>query len=189
MGRYSKSPPLFEDMRRISITRLKKLGFLSPCIYMRNTLAWTQNGMITKEVSIITSINSNNSYIELNYAIGKEIQSYKVQIVSLPSNLGKGRIQYFLCPQSGKCCRILYLVGKRFIHRDEAKGYYYKKQTYSSSGRSIIKIFEYLDACDLTERKYYKKFHMGRPTKKYAKFISEMDKFERQSVGILNNLK
>ena len=37
-----------------------------------------------------------------------ENHDYKIEIASIPSNLGKGEILYFVCPTTGNYARILY---------------------------------------------------------------------------------
>lgn len=48
------------------------------------------------------------SYFTFKYSINGEKYDQEIYIIGKPSNLGKGRIFYFLCPIRKKPCRILY---------------------------------------------------------------------------------
>jgi hypothetical protein len=62
-----------------------------------------------------------------------------VQLVSAPSNLGKGFVWYFVCPRPGKRCRKLYLADTYFYHREAFHGCMYESQTQSKKYRQLDK--------------------------------------------------
>ena len=70
-------------------------------------------------------------YIELDYNYRDKPQNYKVNLVRVPSNLGKDFVWYFHCPKTNKRCRKLYSVNGMFLHREAYKGCMYETQTYS----------------------------------------------------------
>ena len=121
-------------------------------------------------------IDTREMYIELDYRFGDEPRHYRVQLVSVPSNLGKGRIWYFLCPQTSKRCRILYGVEGWFFHRSAFRGCCYDRQTLSKQYRLLdytifprqIEINEQLRKC----RKTYR----GKPTRRYQNLIRRLGK-------------
>ncbi len=55
------------------------------------------------------SILSNNA-TKVTYTDTGEKKSfgYKIEIVGVPSNLGRGELLYFICPVTGEKCRVLY---------------------------------------------------------------------------------
>ena len=129
MAKVSTFPTLFDNVLQISISKLMEWKYLEPQQIMSGTLRWSVNGKETASINIIA--NTRSGYIELNYNYNKEPRNYKIALVSLPSNLGKGDVWYFLCPQTGKRCRKLYSVGGYFLHRKAFKGCMYEKQTKS----------------------------------------------------------
>lgn len=64
-------------------------------------------------ISFVLSKDEAGLFLELIYSKTikeeKENFNYKVKIVSVLSNLGKGNNYYFICPISGKRCKILYM--------------------------------------------------------------------------------
>ena len=60
-----------------------------------------------------------------------EPRNYKVYLTSTPSNLNRGEIWYFICPQTKKRCRKLYSIGGYFLHREAFNGCMYKIQIES----------------------------------------------------------
>ena len=65
----------------------------------------------------------------------------KRQLTSIPSNLGKGVVWYFICPFTWKRCRKLYLLDERFMHRSALPSEMYECQTQSKKWRGIDKIY------------------------------------------------
>ena len=108
---------------------------------------------------------------------------YKVQFVSVTSNLGKGVIWYFVCPRTGKRCRKFYLADTYFYHREAFKGCMYEKQTQSKKSRYLDKMLgAYFKTVHLFEQLYkknFKKQYAGKPTKKYLKLTQQIQKAER----------
>ena len=104
-------------------------------------------------------------------------------MVSIPSNLGKGHVWYFLCPLTGKRCRNLYLVGERFLHREAFTGCLYEKQTYSSSRRSLNKLFEKAFGAETLYAQLYKNHfkthYAGKPTKRYERLMKKIRETEQ----------
>ena len=74
------------------------------------TTSWNTGASIT----FLLSKDETGICLELIYSKTikekKESFNYKVRIVSVPSNLGKGNNYYFTCPISGKRCKILYMA-------------------------------------------------------------------------------
>jgi hypothetical protein len=109
-----------------------------------------------------------------------------VQLISVPSNLGKGVVWYFVCPHTGKRCRKLYLADTYFYHRSAFKGCMYEKQTLSKRTRNWDKHFSYLYLTDKIYQqinaKHFKKTYSGKPTKKYLKLTKRIERAESISL-------
>jgi hypothetical protein len=75
----------------------------------KGTITWSSGS------SIGFTISKNNFDLSVEIEYQKTIEglqkpiSYKINIETLPSNLGKGEIYYFVCPFSFKRCKVLYM--------------------------------------------------------------------------------
>jgi hypothetical protein len=178
-------PTLYDDLKTVSISFLTKQGYLKPNLWQSGTVTWSRNGNKTGSISIRVNTKSEQPYIELEYKCNQALINYSVQLVSVPSNLGKGAVWYFVCPQTGKRCRKLYLADTYFYHRSAFGGCMYEKQTQSKYYRYLDKTLgAFLRSDQLFEqlyKKHFKKQYAGKPTKKYLKLTKKIE----QAEGIL----
>ncbi|MCS6832048.1 MAG: hypothetical protein NZ521_00600 [Flammeovirgaceae bacterium] len=153
---------------------------MAPNQWQSGIISWNRNS--TKIDSILIRVNTQpeNPYIEFDYLFNGKPINYRVKLVSVPANLGKGVVWYFVCPYTGKRCRKLYLVDTYFLHRTAFKGCMYKKQTQSKKNRTWDKVF---GVCSKTDylfeqlcKKHFKKQYAGKPTKKYLKLIQQIQR-------------
>jgi hypothetical protein len=191
MGRYGYYPTTINDLKTLSITKLNKWNYLTNG-YKTGTIDWSTNGIKTSSISISVCINDANKYIELNYNWNNEKITYKVFIVEVGSNLGKGTIKYFVCPRTNKQCRKLYLNNGYFLHRTAFSGLYYENQIESKKNRDLIKVFEKVflpdSVLEARYKKYFKTHYKGKPTKKYLKLQPKIDLANSFPAGTLENL-
>jgi hypothetical protein len=175
-------PTLFDEALQISISKLKEWDYLNPEQLINSTLTWSRNGNKTGSISIQVNTQSENPYIELDYKYNDEPRTYKVQLVYVLSNIGKGVIWYFLCPQTNKRCRKLYSIGGYFLHREAFTGCMYESQTKSKYYRGLDKTFgDYYKIEQLYEqlhRKHFKKTYAGKPTKLFLKIMKQIQETE-----------
>jgi hypothetical protein len=190
MAKYSTYPTLFDEVLQISISKLRELKYLEHNQIKSGTLQWSRNGKEIAKISIL--VNANAGYIELDYNYNEEPRKYKIDLVSLPSNLGKGKVWYFLCPQTKKRCRVLYLVGGYFLHREAFKGCMYEKQTKSKKGKDTRKLIDMVFSSDkLHEQLYQKHFrrtYAGKATKKYIKIMQKINRVNSLSANEVERL-
>lgn len=175
MPRHSSLPTLYDECKTIDLSFLKKWGYLKPGQWKSGGITWSRAGNKTGSISFSVDMLTHNHYLELDYRSNEIPRKYQIQLVSILSNIGKGRIWYFLCPSTGKRCRKLYLVGGYFLHRTAFKGCFYEKQTYSRRNRSLCKLYETSFGCDKAYEtiysKYFKTHYAGRPTRRYRKMM------------------
>ncbi len=104
-------------------------------------------------------------------------------LVSIPSNLGKGKVWYFVCPHTNKRCRKLYLISGYFLHREAFNGCMYESQTKSKKWREMERVYgSYFKSDECYEelhKKHFKKFYNGKPTKRYLKLMQKISQSER----------
>lgn len=175
-------PTLFDEVKTVSISFLTKHRYLKPNQWQSGTITWSSNGNKTGSISIQVNTQSEQPYIELDYKCNEAPIKYRVQLVSAPSNLGKGVVWYFVCPRTGKRCRKLYLADTYFYHRSAFRGCMYEKQTQSKKSRYLDKTLGvYFRSDQLFEqlyKKHFKKQYAGKPTKKYLKLTQQIQRAE-----------
>lgn len=175
-------PTLYDELKTVSISFLKTHNYLEPNNWVYGTLNFSRNGNHTGSISINVNTHSEPPYIEFDYSYNQTPIKYRVQLVSIPSNLGKGFVWYFVCPQTGIRCRKLYLVNTYFLHREAFKGCMYEKQTRSKQSRYLYNTLGlYYQTDHLFEqlyKKHFKKQYAGKPTKKYLKLMKQIEKAE-----------
>lgn len=166
-------PTLYNEALQIHISKLKGWGYLNPEQIKSGTLNWSRNGNPTGSISIQVNTHSEQPYVELDYKYRDEPRKYKVYLTSTPSNLNKGEIWYFICPQTKKRCRKLYSIGGYFLHREAFKGCFYETQTQSKKQRDLDKtlrrVFGSETYINEMEKRYFKKTYAGKPTKRYLR--------------------
>jgi len=182
MPKFPTFPTLYDKVLQINITKLKECGFLDPKQIKSGTLTWSRNGNPTDSISIVVNTHSEQPYIELDYKYRDEPRNYKVYLTSTPSNLNRGEIWYFICPQTNKRCRKLYSIGGYFLHREAFSGCMYKTQTQSKKYRELDKTlgayFEIDNLYSELYKKNFKKTYAGKPTKKYLRIMEQIQKAE-----------
>lgn len=110
MGRHSTGACTTGEVIRIELSYLLKQGFIRKNHSISGSLTWT-NG---SSISFASSFTDEERYIRLSYFIESNYtrertnHDYKIELTTIPSNLGKGEIIYFVCPITGRRARILY---------------------------------------------------------------------------------
>lgn len=175
-------PTLYNEALQIHISKLKGWGYLDAEQIKSGTLNWSSNGNPTGSISIQVNTHSEQPYIELDYKYKDDPRNYKVYLTSTPSNLNKGEIWYFICPQTKKRCRKLYSIGGYFLHRKAFNGCMYETQTQSKKYRQLDKTLgTYFKRDNLYSELYkknFKKTYAGKPTKKYLRIMEQIQKAE-----------
>ena len=175
-------PTLYNEALQIHISKLKGWGYLDPKQIKSGTLNWSRNGNPTGSISIQVNTHSEQPYIELDYKYRDEPRNYKVYLTSTPSNLNKGEIWYFICPQTKKRCRKLYSIGGYFLHREAFNGCMYETQTQSKKYRQLDKTlgayFKIDNLYSELYKKNFKKTYAGKPTKRYLRIMEQIQKAE-----------
>jgi hypothetical protein len=130
MGRPSTGSWTVYESLRIELSYLLRSGFIKKNCVISFNLNWNdQRGNSTGNISCISSYmgTEDTNYLELIYTLTnnstdtKTNRRYKVYLHEQDSNLGKGKVLYFVCPVSGRNCRILYSAyGSHYFKAREA---------------------------------------------------------------------
>ncbi|MEY8761673.1 hypothetical protein [Chryseobacterium tongliaoense] len=180
MGRWSNGPDEVESLKRITISDLKKLGYLQPNIRLNQNIHWTnQYGERVSSITVIIETTDTDGYITFDYTYNQSQKvNYQVRLITRPSNLGNGLLWFFVCPHTQRVCRKLHLNSGYFLHRTAFNDLYYEKQLRSKKWRDWEKIFgSYLDdkLYEELHKKHFKRFYNGKPTKRYLKLMKRLN--------------
>jgi hypothetical protein len=175
MPRHTTFPDLYDECKTISIAFLKQNGYLGPDQWRYGNITWSRgegsNKRITGSIGIWVSTKDNDFYLELDYKCNDKPIKYKVPLVTRPSNIGKGVVWFFRCPNTGKLCRKLYLIDTYFLHRTAFRGAMYEKQTYSKHARQQAKLWGRLFDSDKVYEEVYSKHFKKQYAGKLALFV------------------
>ncbi|SKA21407.1 hypothetical protein SAMN04488128_1021623 [Chitinophaga eiseniae] len=176
MARIGTYPATFEDRKSISISDLRKWNYLQPDSWRSGTLSWSRRGTVHSQISFCVDMVTTGPYLELSYNWQQQPIHYKVKLTALTSNLGAGKVWYFICPQTSKRCRKLYFKNGYFQYRGEG---YYEKQIQSKYYRHLEKTYgPALRGDQLYNQlhsRYFRKFYNGKPTKRYVKLMAQLN--------------
>jgi len=162
---------------RIELGYLKKHNLLVKGKVISSLLSWN-NG---SSISVTSYYTEEDKYLQLNYTINEELKvAYKVHLTERPSNLGKGKVLYMVCPFSGNPCRKLYMAHGSTQFRS-IKAYnnriYYRGQL-SSSKNYNDKYWSLLNHLESKPTKRNQTHYNGVPTKRYLREIELENKLE-----------
>jgi hypothetical protein len=193
MPKCSTFPTLYDNCKIISISDLKRWEYLKPNQYKSGVITWSRHRNKTGSISIAVNTNAEPPYMELDYTCNKAPINYRVQLVTIPSNLGKGVIWFFICPRTGRRCRKLHCADTYFYHRSAFRGCFYEKQIQSHYYRKLEKQFGLLFGIDEVYKKIYAKHfknqYNGKPTKLYLKLMKQVETYERNSDDLLRQYR
>ena len=192
MSRYSTYPYLFDEEKFISTTNLLKWGYLREHSLRSGTITWSINGNETSSIGINVKINEYQAYLMVNYKCNETDYNYKILLDSIPSNLGNGKIWFFICPFTFKRCRKLHLINERFMHRSNLPSGMYSIQTESKNWRLMSRVygssFKLDGYYEEIYSKHFKTHYKGKPTKRYVKLMKQISLAERISHEDIENL-
>lgn len=180
-----------ESCKTVSISKLKEWGYLKKGIHS-GVISWSSAGEVTSRINIKCTILEHRKSITLDYNQNGEKINYNVNIVSIPSNLGKGEVLYFVCPNTGKHCRKLFHCSKYFLHREAFNYLYYEKQIQSKKNRQLHSILDKVYLSDEVYEEQYKKHfkthYNGKPTKRYQKLMNKINLSEKFPADTIQRL-
>ena len=177
MGRNRTGAIFTSEARRLDLSFLIKRRLLQKNATIQGVINWNIRDEPTGSMTVLTSHTPDEKYIRVSYTVTDfygvaTSLDYKIDLVEVDSNLGKGKVLYMVCPESGKRSRILYLAygAKKFKCRDAYQNrLYFSTQKCSKTDIWNTKYFE-------IESKLEKfgnlrtKTHKGKPTKRALRF-------------------
>lgn len=179
MPKPSKDIETAEGSKKIDINYLFRNEFFKKNCGRSGNLSWLNCfGNNTGNISFESHFTDKEKYIRLiytntdYYSSDKTDIDYKVKIIGIPSNLGKGYNYYFVCPFSFKLCKILYKAyGSHYFKSRYAYKYpiYYECQKCSKREYFMSRYFNFKDRYDKFSESNIREFYKGKKTKSYLK--------------------
>lgn len=168
MGRYGTSQTT-ESVMRLNISQLMQKGLIVKNSDVGGVIRWNNDAKISFE----SKLHDNNGYLRVFYKVTKrhtgEVTDYdyKIFFTSIPSNLGRGRVLYFVCPVSGRACKVLYMADgyERFTSREAYQHrIYYESQSCSKVGVIFHRRFQSEERYKALQIKREYSTYKGHPT-------------------------
>lgn len=183
MGNYNNiGAAITSSCSRLDLRVMLRYGQIKNGSRIAGTIEWT----FGSSVSYLSDCTGTNKYLRLNYTYknryGEVIEmDYRITIDTVPSNLGKGELLYFVCPKSHKRAIVLYDAygSKIFAHRDWYKDAYgmrilYNSQQTSKQWYANTRYFSVKREVGILKerivgKKYKKVVYKGQPTKDFKR--------------------
>lgn len=170
MGRRSEGYLLTNQCKRIELKYLLKMNILKQGIATETKLRWNDDSSIC----IKTKWSDYERYLILEYThtdyLGnKSDYSYRVNIITRPSNLGKGQILLMVCPVSLRPCRKLFMAyGSPYFKSIKAyqTRIYYTGQLSSKLSRANDRYWQLLNLLEKTPLQRNQSHYNGIETKR-----------------------
>lgn len=186
MGRYSTGAMASEQIIRIELPYLIRNRYIEKGYFKQCSLNWTSGDCIT----VYSNYTNSDKYIRLIYTATnrntgeKKDFDYKIELTTIPSNLGRGEIIYFVCPQTGRKSRVLYKCYGSEVWKSR---YAYKTRIYYHSQLSsrlnvyndkFWQLEKLIKKLMPTVRKQDYKGKTTRLRKRISMLSDKMDKFD-----------
>lgn len=173
-------PDCFDEVKQVTITALKQLGYLRPNAIVRGLYSWTRGGQPSGRISI--SVSLPEQYAELDYLSNGKPVNYRVRLECIPAHFG-GYNWYFICPATGKRCRTLYGIGEMFLSRFAYPSAMYSKQTESKNTRDMLNLLRCLDLQrDYLNKRYTRTMYKGKFTKRFRRILEKEGCFDPNAI-------
>lgn len=190
MGKPSTGVWSTRACRKLDIRWLLKNGYIRKGAIAQGQMSWTDEST----AGFVCKCTNTEKWFRMHYTITdrqgtKTKLDYKVQITTVPSNLGKGEVLYFVCPESGKRARVLYSAYRhhKYLHRDWYLEYY-KVGLYCNSQQSSKTDYDNTmyfniknrvdDLKEFLNEKNRKIHYRGKPTKDFKRLYELQEQMD-----------
>lgn len=184
MPKHPTYPLIIDRCYTVSIGNFRRWGALSPGRYQNGSIHWGEEGERQASVSYCAVIGREpgQAYIQFNYTYDGEPMQWRVSLLSMPANIGKGLVWFFRCPITGQRCKKLHLIDGRFMHRSAVRGAMYKRQAESKKWRLVSRLFDLHDlrasVWDEIHKPNFKAEYRGKETRRCGRLIHKLQRAE-----------
>lgn len=181
MGRYSTGAATTDESIRLELSYLLKSKILQKGAMVSGILSWTSGA----NVSYLCKYGDDEAWIHLRYTHtdnhtgNKTDYDYRIEFERKVSNLGRGEVLYFICPESGRTCRKLYMAYgyPKFKSRQAySNRIYYPDQLSSKMDRPNDRYWRIKRQLEKKNLKHHRKTYKGNLTKSEMRLRSKRDK-------------
>ena len=179
-----KQPRFMGDLLALSITDLKRAGYIVPGEYRTGPITWERGGRVVASMAVaVDTAPGRVPFIRFVFNHKGTPADYTAALRFTPSNLNRGGYYMFVCPVTGRSCRKLYFVGGRFISR------FAFRAMYAVQGQSTAD--RYADALERVEQARKEPgrrlMYAGKPTR-YALRVQRLtERAERLGASVEDN--
>lgn len=170
--------PILESALTLNIKSLVRDKVIKENSLYSGVISW--NNKNKSQISILVKTEEKSGVMMLDYVCNGKHKNYKIFLTTISSNLGIGKVWFFICPETGVRCRKLYLNNGYFLHRLANGGFYYYAQTQSKNNRVFYsKVFDDVFRGKLDEelyKPYLKRYYRNKPTKTYKKLLARIER-------------
>jgi hypothetical protein len=184
MGRPYTGAATVYSSPRLELSRLRKAGYFTKGAEVSGSWTWS-NG---DAVRITTVSKGGEVHMVLSYTwrdpyTGKpeEIRQ-RIDLVSKPANLGRGKLLYFRCPSTGRLCRILYRAYHARTFRSRwgfSYRLYYPGQVSGKLDRCNTRYWDIERHIEGMRGKRRQETYQGKPTKRAERRERLLSEWER----------
>lgn len=171
------------DYHCISVTDLNAFGLVRPGRVSGRSLNLTAGRAMSRytlSLDVIVDYQGKEPLVYLSFCRDGSRRHYqRVPLVFVPSNLKPSSGYYlFVCPETGRRCRNLYLVDESLFVSRSAFRPLYPEQKQSKTTRTLCRPIREIERIDKYEnlvrnRKFRKMTYRGKPTV-YAERLSRL---------------
>lgn len=174
-GRGNSKALSVNEVLRLEITQIVKeklIRFGKPITYKSS---WTSGASI----QVTTIYNKVEKLIRLKYEYKNKLIEYDIKIAEVKSNLGKGVILYFICPETSKRCKILYCCYDSEIFKSRgaySQRIYYFNQFISKTFLTPTRYDQVDKLINLMYDKRKTRLYKGKETKRHLRLLRLLEK-------------
>lgn len=161
-----------ENFRSIEIRDLCEYG-LNPQDYFQGGYGWSVDGSaeFSVDYKITVGENPETRYLYLRHKQNKQTVFYRVRLVSLPTNTGRGKRWFFICPLKGvKCTKLFHF------------------NNYFRSRKSLESLSYHIAKVNLPETLFDNAFSINAPSKPNKELKKWAGVFETSEMEIRNEI-
>jgi len=172
------------EVAKLKLSTLLRRGFIQKGAFVKGVFSWTDGS----EIDIESTYTKWEQFIRLSYTVTDLHENnyrydYVIPLTFVSSNIGRGQVPYFVCPDIGKRCRILYRAfdSKKWKCREAYK------QTIFYQSQMVSKYNKYNDEYwklekqikNLREQARNQSHYKGRITRRYKRLERLREKQRR----------
>ena len=169
-GRGNGTSITVKEAVRLSINQMVKDKLIRYKATITYSTKWTSGASI----QIKTVYNEIDKYITLSYFYNKKPIEYNIKLAEVKSNLGKGVILYFICPETARRCKILYCCYSSEIFKSRTayrNRIYYYDQVISKAFLTPARHNRVDKIVNEMYQKRATKFYKGKDTKRHLRLL------------------